>query len=197
LRRTAALIKPPGGARKGLPSLLVFTDPKRTPDLAALARATPAGAALVYRPFGAPDAATTAAVLRQLLHKRGARLLIGADAQLAAQARADGVHLPERLAHCARALKRRQPGWIVTAAAHSTRAARRAGAAGADAAVVSTVFDSRSSSSGRPMGPLRLAGLARMAGTPVYALGGVNDRTAGRLRTLRLAGLATVEGIRT
>jgi thiamine-phosphate pyrophosphorylase len=41
---------------------------------------------------------------------------------------------------------------------------------------------------------LRLAQIARLAGIPVYALGGVNDRTAGRLKDLRLAGLAAVEG---
>ena len=56
---------------------------------------------------------------------------------------------------------------------------------------------SRSPSAGAPLGPLRLAGIARAAGLPVYALGGVNDATAGRLRSLRLAGLAAVEGFRT
>jgi thiamine-phosphate pyrophosphorylase len=195
LRRTAALLKRPAGARKGLPRLLVLTDPARTPDLDAMARALPRGAALVYRSFGAADAETCARRLAAIAHARGARLLVGADARLAARSGADGVHLPERAAHRAGALKRARPDWIVTAAAHSPRAARRAAAAGADAAVVSTVFQSRSPSAGRPMGPLRLAALARAAGVPVYALGGVNTRTAARLKDLGLAGLAAVEGV--
>jgi thiamine-phosphate pyrophosphorylase len=122
---------------------------------------------------------------------------VGADAHLAARIGAHGVHLPERAAGRARALKRRRPDWIVTAAAHTLRAARRAKAAGADAAVVSVVFASRSPSARAPIGPLRLALLARAAGLPVYALGGVNESTAKRLKDLPLAGLAAVDAFRT
>jgi thiamine-phosphate pyrophosphorylase len=173
---------------------LAFTDPQRTPNLTALAARLPAGAALVYRTFGAPDAEVVGRRLLALVRARGGKLLIGADAALAARLGADGVHLPERSGAQARALKARRPGWIVTAAAHSPRAARRARACGVDAVVVSAVFPSRSPSAGTPIGVLRLAQIARLAGIPVYALGGVNDRTAGRLKDLRLAGLAAVEG---
>ena len=124
-------------------------------------------------------------------------LLIGADPALAARIGAHGVHLPQRLASRARRLKTAHPRWIVTAAAHSLRAARSGLAAGADAVVVSTVFASRSASAGRPMGPLRLAALARAAGGPVYALGGIKHENARRLAGLRLAGLAAVEAFRT
>jgi thiamine-phosphate pyrophosphorylase len=121
------------------------------------------------------------------------KLLIGADARLAVRVGADGVHLPERLAHCARAVRR--PGWLVTAAAHSLAAARRAGAAGCDAAVVSVAFPSASRSAGRPMGPVRLALLARQADLPVYGLGGITNKTARRLKDAGLVGLAAVEGL--
>jgi thiamine-phosphate pyrophosphorylase len=120
-------------------------------------------------------------------------LLIGADAGLAARLGADGVHLPERLAHVARRLKAAHPGWIVTAAAHSTRAARAALAAGAGAAVVSTVFESRSASAGRPFGPVRLALLVRAVGGPVYGLGGIDNKKARRLIDAGLVGLAAVD----
>jgi thiamine-phosphate pyrophosphorylase len=170
----------------------VFTDPARTPDPAALARRLPKGAALVFRAFAAADAEAQGRRLRALVHARGGRLLVGADAGLAARIGADGVHLPERAAARARALKAGRPGWIVTAAAHSLTAARRARAAGADAAVVSAVFPSRSPSAGAPIGTLRLAAVARRAGLPVYALGGVNELTARRLKDLPLAGLAAV-----
>lgn len=183
--------------RKGLPRLLVFTDPERTPDLEALAGRLPPGAALVFRAFGAADAEATGRRLLQLVRARGGRLLVGADAQLAARIGADGVHLPERAVARARRLKALRPDWLVTAAAHSPAAARRAQAAGADAAVVSAVFPSRSPSAGRPIGVIRLAQIARMAGLPVYALGGVNNRTAGRLKDTSVAGLAAVDGFRT
>jgi len=163
----------------------------------AVAAALPRGAALVFRGFGAPDAEAQALRLRAIARARGLKLLIGADADLARRVGADGVHLPERLASRARRLKGANAGWIVTAAAHSLAAARRAWMAGADAAVVSPAFASNSPSAGRPIGPVRLALLVRQAGGPVYALGGINDRTARRLRGVGLVGLAAVEGLRT
>ena len=199
MRRTAAFLNRAAPGRKGLraalPALLFFTDPVRTPDAEAIAATLPRGSALVFRPFGAADAEDQARRLKAIARARGLRLLIGADAQLAACVGADGVHLPERLAHRARILRRR--GWLVTCAAHSPFAARRARAAGADAAVISAVFASASPSAGKPIGPIRMAALARQAGLPVYGLGGINDKTARRLRGAGLVGLAAVEGFRT
>jgi len=183
--------------RKALPSLLFFTDPVRTPDPAAVAATLPAGAAVVFRAFGAADAEAVGRELRRVATARRLKLLVGADARLAAAVGADGVHLPERLAGRARALKTWRPDWIVTAAAHSERAAHLAGRAGADAAVVSAVFPSRSPSAGAPIGPVRLAAIARRAPLPVYALGGVNSKTARRLLDAGLAGLAAVDALRT
>ena len=47
------------------------------------------------------------------------------------------------------------------------------------------------------MGPIRVAALARRSGLPVYALGGINNKTARRLRDAGLVGLAAVEAFRT
>ncbi|HET6971515.1 MAG TPA: thiamine phosphate synthase [Phenylobacterium sp.] len=164
----------------------------RTPDPEGVARTLPRGAAIVYRHFGAPDAEAVARRLLAIARSRRLTLLIGRDAALAARIGAGGVHLPQRLAHRAQALKRARPDWIVTAAAHSLAAARRRGP---DAVVVSTALPSRSASAGRPLGPVRLARLARLAGQPVYALGGVTNETARRLVDAGLVGLAAVEGL--
>lgn len=174
---------------------MFFTDPARTPDPEAVARRLPAGAGIVYRAFGAPDAQAVGERLAAIAWERGLFLLVGADPGLALRIGADGVHLPERMAAQAGRLKARHPAWIVTTAAHSLAAARRGLASGADAVVVSAVFPSRSPSAGAPMGPVLLAGLVRAAGGPVYALGGVNGRTAARLRGTGVTGLAAVEGL--
>lgn len=194
MAKTAQAIGRRAGARKPpLPPLLFFTDPQRTPDIAGAMARLPRGSAVVYRAFGAENARTEAERLLRLARRRGLTLLIGADAALAAAVGADGVHLPERLA--AKAGRLRRSGWIVTAAAHSLPAARRALAAGADAAVVSAVFASASPSAGAPIGPLRLAQIARASGGPVYGLGGINDKTARRLLPAGLVGLAAVEAL--
>lgn len=194
LTRTASVLNRRSRLEKTLPALLFFTDPERTPDIEAAARRLPAGSAIVLRTFGAADSEDLARRLVRIARRRRLRLLIGADAALAAKVGAHGVHLPERLAHRAGPLRRAQPRWIVTAAAHSLRAAR---ATGAHAAVVSAIFPSRSPSAGPPIGAIRLAHIARGAGRPVYALGGVNSGTARRLLGVRLAGLAAVEALRT
>ena len=197
LERTAAVINRAAHLRKGLPALLFFTDPVRTPDMEAIATRLPRGAGIVFRAFGAPDAAAQGARLAAIARARRLLLLVGADPRLAAAIGAHGVHLPERLAHRAGAVRRAHPGWTVTAAAHSARAARTARAAGADAVVVSSVFASRSPSAGPPIGPVRLAALVRQAGLPVYGLGGIDNETARRLRDAGLVGLAAVDGFRT
>ena len=119
-------------------------------------------------------------------------LLVGADALRLAGA---GVHLPERMARRTGPLKRARPGVTVTVAAHSLPALIRARRAGADAALLSTVFESRSPSAGRPLGPVRFAALVRQAGLPVYALGGVKTKNAPRLLGSGAAGLAMVDGL--
>lgn len=182
---------------KALPRLLFFTDPARTPDPEAVARTLPRGAAIVFRAFGAADAHARGLRLRRIADQRGLTLLVGADDRLAQALGADGVHLPERLAHRARRLKAAHPRWIVTAAAHSSLAARRGLAAGVDAVVVSTAFASKSPSAGKAIGPIRLALLVRATGGPVYALGGINNKTARLLKSTGLVGLAAVDGLRT
>jgi thiamine-phosphate pyrophosphorylase len=197
LTRIAATLKRRAGARKTLPGLLFFTDPVRTPDPEAIAERLPAGAAIVYRPFGADDAAGRGRRLAEVARRRGLLLLVGADPALAAALGADGVHLPQRLAHLARRLKAARPGWRVTAAAHDLASARAAVRGGADAVVLSAVFASLSPSAGPPWGPVRFAAMARGLGAPVYALGGVNARTARRLLSSGAAGLAAIEAFRT
>jgi len=190
--RTAACLGRGRGLGKGLPPLLVFTDPVRTGDVEVLAARLGPGTALVYRAFGAPDAEIMARRLLKLARRRGFRLLIGADYRLAARIGAHGVHLPERLAYLAPTLRRH--GRLVTAAAHSARALR---APGLDAVILSAIFPSASPSAGPPLGPLRLASMVRRSASPVYALGGINDSTAASLAGTGIAGLAGVSFSRT
>lgn len=179
-------------ARKPLPPLLFVTDPARTPDPVAVARRLPKGAGIVFRGFGEAGALPQ---LKDIARRRGLVLLVGADEALARGAH--GLHLPEKMACALPRLRARHPGWILTVAAHSPRAAWRAARLGADAVLYSTVFESRSPSAGRPIGPVRLARIARGLPVPVYALGGVTMQNARRLAATGVYGLAMVGGLRT
>lgn len=183
------------GAAKGLPPLLFFTDPVRTPHPERIVHGLPRGAAVVFRTFGASDAVVQGRRIARAARRRRIVLFVGADEMLARRLGADGVHLPERQAACAGLVSRLRRRFVVTAAAHSLPAALRARRAGVEAIVVSPVFPSRSPSAGRPLGPRGFAVIARRAGVAAYALGGVNSCTALGLAGSGAVGLAAIEAL--
>jgi thiamine-phosphate pyrophosphorylase len=123
-------------------------------------------------------------------------LLIAGDAKLAHALGADGLHLPEwSILRSQRWQHWRRPGWMVTAAAHFPAAIRRAALAGVDAVLVSPVFQTSSHPQARALGPMRLARWARAAPIPVYALGGIDQRSAQRLTGIPLAGWSGIGGL--
>lgn len=175
-----------------LPPLIFITDPERTPDPVKIAARLPKGAAVIYRAFGARDALQTARRLAAVARARGLKFLVGADEALAAASGADGLHLPEARLHEAGAVRARHPAWILTGAAHGSRALAHAARRRLDAALLSAVFESASPSAGIPWGPTRFARLVRGARLPVYALGGMDMKNARRLKASGAVGLAAV-----
>jgi len=192
LQRLAARL---AGPSTHWPRLWLFTDPQRLADPRPIMAAAAPGLGIVFRHFGAGNAAEIGAELRRCARRHGHLFFIGEDWRLAAALRADGVHLPERCAHRAGALARAFPHWRISAAAHSPRAIRRAVAFGAQALFVSPVFASNSRSAGQAIGESRLAAWTKAYAQdlPVFALGGVNTRTAPRLINTGLAGFAAIE----
>jgi thiamine-phosphate pyrophosphorylase len=176
--------------------MLFFTDPERTPSPERVMERLPRGAGVVFRAFGRPEALDQGRALRRLARERGLIFLVGGDARLARALRADGLHLPERWIP---ALVDRRPwpsGFIVTAAAHSLPAVRKASRAGVDGIVVSAVFPSASPSAGRPIGPMTLASWTRAASCRAYALGGVDHKTARGLKLTGASGFAAIDVFR-
>jgi thiamine-phosphate pyrophosphorylase len=149
------------------------------------------GFGVVLRYGGDPALKAQAPAIARACRRKGVLLLIGADIRLARQLRADGVHLPERLAYMAARLPEH---WIVTVAWHP--AARRVPARSADALVISPVFSSRSASATKPLGARRAHIAVQRAELPCYALGGLTGRTTRRLKAREWAGIAAVDGFR-
>ena len=183
-------------AYPGLPPLLLLTDAARLPDPRPALERLPAGSGVIFRHYDIPGRAARAAEVAARCRALRLKLLIAADPGLAVALRADGVHWPEGLVPDAPGAwaptRRARAGWLVTAAAHSETALRRAAAAGADAALLSPVFETQSHPDRTTLGPVRFAAIARRADIPVYALGGVGALTAPRLRGSGAAGLAGI-----
>ncbi|MFO1118998.1 MAG: thiamine phosphate synthase [Rhodospirillales bacterium] len=162
----------------------------RLPDPLAAAERLPPGSAVIVRE---PEPARRAKLVRRLIRprrRRRIRLLVAADARLAAVA--DGLHLPEALLRrgYGRWPARRQ-GTLLTAAAHSPIAIRRAAARGR-CGVLAPVFATASHPRAAALGPLRFARMVRNSPLPVYALGGIDATSARRLRGSGAAGFAAI-----
>lgn len=184
---------------KGFPPPLAFlTDP--IVDSLAIASALPAGTLVVARDYERADRIDWARRLARLAKERRLVLLVAGDFRLAATIGADGLHLPEGMARGGMIAPTlnwlRQGKRRLTASAHSLAALRRAGAIGADAAVLSPVFPTRSHLDRPTLGVLGYGALARAAGLPTIALGGIDGATAQRLATLTTLRPAALAAIR-
>ena len=172
-----------------------MTDPDRTPEPWTQAARLPAGAGVIFRGFGLTGAEAAGRRLAGVCRAQGLRFLVGADAELAEALDADGLHLPERSLRDGPRHRRRHPDWLMTGAAHSLEALELATYSALDAALISPVFDSTSSSAGEPLGVARFSDWVAGAGISVYALGGVTVETAPRLIDSGACGVAGVSFI--
>ena len=175
-----------------LPALIMITDSKRLKDPRAAMRRLPRGSIVILRDYERADRETLARRLLRTCRRRGLLLLVAGSGELAARVRADGVHFPEGLARRAQAWRVRRPAWLITVAAHSLAAIRRARRFGADAALLSPAFPTESHPGAPSLGILRFSRLAHSDGLPVYALGGVTTDTARRLTGSGATGIAAI-----
>lgn len=177
------------------PPLILLTDDLRLPDPVAAATGLPRGCAVILRHRDPSARSKLAWRLRNIARERGVMLLISEDADLVRAVGADGLHLPERLVGKVSHWKALRPHWFVTAAAHSPAAIAAASRARADAVLLAPVFPTRSHPERATLGVFRASNIALHSPVPVYALGGVNGRTAMRLAGSSLAGIAAIEAL--
>ncbi len=142
---------------------------------------------MIFRDYDAPNRAGLARRLSAIARGRGVLFLVGADVGLARTVGASGVHLPRWApppGDCA--------GMIVSRACHDGDDLERAAAIGANVALLSPVFPTRSHQGAKALGVETFKALAADARLPVLALGGVDERNARRLAGPNVAGLAAI-----
>ncbi|MFT8244035.1 thiamine phosphate synthase [Roseomonas sp. BN140053] len=178
-----------------MPRLWLLSDPHRLPDPRGAARTLPRGSAVLARDV--PPAVLRS--LARLCRQRGLRLLVSGDGRAALAAGA-GLHLPDRRRTAGLLpflLHRRHAGAappLLSVAAHGRAGLARARRLGADSVLLSPAFPTASHPGAPALGPLRWAALARRAGCPAVALGGITGRSARRL-PIRAAGLAAITAL--
>lgn len=169
-------------------SLAFLTDQARIPNPEIIARAMPAGAAIVLRDYQTPERAAMAKRLRTICAARKVFLIIGADIDLAESVGADGVHLPSWFD----AGRAKLDDLIVTASCHTRLELDRTAKQGADLAFLSPAFATRSHPGAKHLGPDAFREIAVTSPMPILALGGVDEANASLLAGPNVAGLAAI-----
>ncbi len=162
-------VRHPSIPPKRVPTLWLMTDERMGEALwTALAR-LPRGSGVVFRHF-ATEPVARAAIFAQISRIARRRRLIVVRAGVERQA------------------LRLHP-------AHSVREAIAARRRGADLILVSPVYPTRTHPGARPLGPLRAATIARAAGIPAIALGGMTRARFKRMKRLGFVGWAAIDGL--
>jgi len=167
-----------------LPAIWLVSDARNDAVLdPALAR-LPRGAGLIFRHAHLDRARRRVRlrVLMRIARRRGQLVALAGTAGEARRAGAVAAYAsPARIA--------RGPALLRLASAHDLREIAMAHRARADAILLSPAFPTRSHPGQPALGPLRFRLLAARARVPVIALGGMNRRTAARLRWGRWAAI--------
>jgi len=166
----------------------LLSDPIRLPDPTPWLARLPRGAAVLLR-GAAPEVAHRVA---RICRARRLVLLVSAEGRLALRLGA-GLHVPDRTPTYGLLpfLLNRRGKWL-SAALHGRAGMARARRISADLVLVSPVFPTASHPGAPALGPLRWAALARAAGRPAVALGGMSARGVRRLPRGLAAGWAAI-----
>jgi thiamine-phosphate pyrophosphorylase len=156
--------------------LVLMTDDVRLPDARVAANALPPASLVIVRARDARKRAERALALRPVARRRGLILLIADDAILARAVGAHGVHLPEAKSRQAAHIRAQNPTFLITASAHSLRAALLI--VHADAILLSPIFVTQSHRGGFALTLARARLIARGLKAPIFALGGITAQNA-------------------
>ena len=134
-----------------------------------------------------------AAHLRELTHRYKAKLIIHTQADVAEAVEADGVHVAASDIETIPAVR----GWLdkgvtVSASCHDIDELELAGEYGADFALLSPVFPTRSHPGAPNLGVAKFSELANESPVPVVALGGITPENRSELSGFGVAVISAI-----
>ena len=174
-----------------LSPLIAMSDPARTPDVIGWAKALPKHCAVIYR-YDTFDE-SLAKELRKLTSANSQQFLIRSLSQFGFS---DGQHFKRDtdLAFISET-KQRSPDALLTLAGLKG-GHYKSPLPGIDGLLVSAIFPSNSPSAGTPIGVKTLKERTKKMNAPVFALGGINTKTAPALFGTNIAGIAAIGALK-
>jgi thiamine-phosphate pyrophosphorylase len=172
------------GLRQSLPDLWLLSDARNDELLPRALRALPRGSAFVFRHYHLDPRSRRSRfdeLMPLVLEGGHVAILSGSDDEALAWGAMGSYGPPEAVGEAPELLR------IVTV--HDANEIAHANAAGANAAMISPVFATRTHPNVTPLGPERFHALAALAEMPVIALGGMTFERANELGWSRWAAI--------
>lgn len=160
------------------PALWLLSDARNDGALEQALHRLPRGSGFIYRHYHLPPEERVARFhsLVRIARSRGHLVVLADSALTAREWGADGIY------GAPLSLYPRRADLLRLATAHSLAEIAQARRVGAHAVLLSPAFATQSHPGAPSLGPVRWRLLATQAGMPVIALGGMNPRTAQRLK---------------
>ncbi len=181
---------------KKLPKMFFFTDRKRVKNIFAVVENLPKNSAIIIREYDLdePQRLDFAQEIMAIAKKKSLKVLVGKNWQLAVKIKADGVHFSdwEPMKQLPKHRNNQPKDFLVSYSCHSEKAVRKAQKYGCDLIFYSPIFATKSHLGQRPIGSLKLRNLASKTTTPIYALGGVNEKNIQTLINSHIAGIGGI-----
>jgi thiamine-phosphate diphosphorylase len=121
--------------------------------------------------------------------------LVHSGYSAAASVDAEGVHLPESLAHEVEPIRDKWLGALISRSVHSLEAAVQAERDGADMLILGTVFPSPSHPGGPTIGLDGVRAVCDAVSIPVIGIGGITAQNAGDVIRAGASGIAVISAI--
>ncbi len=178
---------------------IFITDHQRQPEWREIIAQLLPEDKVIIRDYEHPNRPELAMDISNACKRRRIACAIARDWRLAWKLNV-GLHWPSALARGKSVPVR--PGQLQTMAVHNERELTRAFIHGVDYALISPVFETKTHTDVKPIGPrrfMKLAMLARAGGVSPVALGGVSIKNIHRLRPImgRRPNIAAIDGIDT
>jgi len=184
---------------EGLPELIFVTDQAAQPFPENIIENLQQGSMVIFRDYDHENRVELALALRYICKAKNIQFVVAGDLTLALMVDADGLHLPEYMMSEASSIKRDYPELFISVSCHDKTNFEDLPANAINAVLLAPIFPTKShpetiEAPELTIGPQKLKVICREVALPVYALGGVNDRTAEKLVGTGVAGVAAIRG---
>lgn len=170
-----------------------ITDQSRI-DAFEVCKKLPKNSHVILRDYDHPQREQLAKDIQKLCRKYKLRFLIAKTPRLAMKLKADGVHFPQFMHARINHWKSRKPNWIITASVHNQKEIFRTN--NADFYLISPIFKTESHANTKPLGIGKLNRIIlQNCNKSFVVLGGINGKSAKKLKNLAIAGLAGISEI--